>query len=278
MFRPFSPFVLVFICNAVFTASVYGESFRCFSADNTKPTIIKTPTDGGIREEIPDKYKIRFAKWKEEMLSTDFGRQQWESYASNKGFILTITMSDKRGQGAGTDKYLWDESGKFVGATITLGSKIDRGYPDPIYYPVMNSLSANEDKYSISGTLLAATKIVHEIGHVNQTAGANRDTLQLQSKLMPEYISIFLKNGRNTRDQELVKLAEKMGGTPVEIWENREYWSEVNAMSYLKERISKEIYYCYVFNKIQYNLTQYARDYEERFDKVSELPDAACRK
>jgi hypothetical protein len=187
-------------------------------------------------------------------------------------------MSDKRGQGAGTDKYLWDEEGRFVGATITLGTKIDRGYPDPIYYPVMNSLSPNENKYSTSGTLLAATKIVHEIGHVNQTARANRETLQLQNKLMPEYISIFLKNGRNTRDKELVELAEKMGGTPVEIWENREYWSEVNAMSYLKERISKENFYCSVFNKIQYNIEQYAKDYEKRFEEVSEVTDASCRK
>ena len=273
IFRPFSPVLLVFIC----CAAVYGGNFYCFGGDNIKPIIVKTPTDGGIREDIPDKYKERFARWKDEMLSTTFGREQWESYAGNKNFILTITMSDKRGQGAGTDKYLWDEEGRFVGATITLGSKIDRGYPDPIYYPVMNSLSPNEALYSISGNLLAATKIVHEIGHVNQTAKANRDTLSLQNKLMPQYISIFLKNGRNTRDKELIEIAEKMGGTPVEIWENREYWSEVTAMSYLKERISKENFYCHVFNKIQYNIEQYAKDYEERFVEVSEFPVASCR-
>jgi hypothetical protein len=274
IFRPFSPVLLVFI----FCAAVQGGQFRCFSGDNIKPIIVKTPTDGGIRVDIPDKYKARFEKWKEELLSTEFGREQWELYAGNKNFILTITMSDKRGQGAGTDKYMWDESGSFVGATITLGSKIDKGYPDPIYYPVMNSLSPNENIYSTSGNLLAATKIVHEIGHVNQTAKANRETLALQNKLMPQYIAIFLKNGRNTRDQELVELAEKMGGTPVEIWENREYWSEVTAMSYLKERISKENFYCHVFSKIRYNIEQYAKDYEERFEEAGEFPDASCRK
>lgn len=273
IFRPFSPLVLVFI----FCAAVYGEPFRCYNGGDMKPIIVKTPTDGGIREDISDKYKARFAKWKEEMLSTAFGREQWEFYAGNKNFILTITMSDKRGQGAGTDKYLWDESGNFVGATITLGTKIDKGYPDPIYYPVMNSLSPNENIYTTSGNLLAATKIIHEVGHVNQTAKANRETLATQNKLMPQYISIFLKNGRNTRDQELVELADKMGGTPVEIWENREYWSEVTAMSYLKERISKENFYCHVFNKIQYNIEQYAKDYEERFSEVAELPVASCR-
>ena len=271
--RPFSPLLLVFIC----CAAVYGHPFQCFT-DDLKPTIVKTPVDGGIREDIPDKYKERFARWKEEMLSTDFGRQQWEAYASNKNFILTITMSDKRGSGAGTDKYQWDDSGRFVGATITLGSKIDKGYPDPIYYPVMNSLSPNETIYSISGTLLAATKIVHEIGHVNQTSKANRDTIAIQNKLMPQYISIFLKNGRNTRDKDLVELAAKMGGTPVQIWENREYWSEVNAMGYLKEKISKENYYCYVFNKIRFNIEQYAKDYEDRFEEVTELRATSCRK
>ena len=274
-FRPFSPLLLVFI----FCVAVQGEQFRCYSSAGIEPmTVIKTPTDGGIREDISNKYKERFARWKEELLSTQFGREQWEIYASNKNFILTITISDKRGQGAGTDKYLWDESGRFVGATITLGTKIDKGFPDPIYYPVMNSLSINEEQYSISGALLAATKITHEIGHVNQTAKANRETLQLQNKLMPEYISIFLKNGRNTRDDKLIELAEKMGGTPVEIWENREYWSEVNAMGYLKERISKENYYCPVFNKIRYNIENYAKDYEERFDEVAEWQQVSCRK
>ena len=278
--RPTALFLLVFIFCAVLTASVYAESFRCFSADyeTIQPTIIKMPIDGGIREEIADKYRERYAKWKEEILSIEFGRRQWEAYADNKNFILTITISEKRGQGAGTDNYLWDESGKFVGATITLGSQLNKGFPDPIYYPVMNSLSSGEDQYSISGTLLAATKIVHEIGHVNQTAKANREMLQLQSKLMPEYISIFLKNGRNTRAKELVELADKMGGTPVKIWENREYWSEVNAMSYLKERISNEIYYCYVFNKIQYNIEQYAKNYQDRFVQVAALTKSACRK
>ena len=274
IFRPFSPLLLVFIC----CAAVYGGQFRCFTDDSPKGIIVKTPTDGGIRENIPGKFKERFAKWKEELLATEFGRRQWEDYANNKGFILTVTMAGNRGQGAGTDQYLWDEAGNFVGATITLGAKLDKGYPDPIYYPVMNSLSPNEKFYSISGTLLAATKIVHEIGHVNQTAKANRETLQLQNKLMPEYISIFLKNGRNTRDKELVELAEKMGGTPVEIWENREYWSEVTAMTYLKERISKENYYCYVFTRIKSNIETYAKDYEDRFDKVSELSDASCKK
>lgn len=255
----------------------YGESFERFSTDVTM-SVIKTPTDGGIKEDIPVKYKDRFDKWKTEFLSTDFGRQQWDSYANNKGFILTITVSGSKGKGAGTDKYLWDESGSFVGATIMLGDALNEGYPNPIYYPVMNSLSSGDTSYSISGKILAAAKISHEIGHVNQTAAANRNFLQMQNNLMPVYTSIFLKNGRDTHDKKLIDLAQQMGGTPVEIWESREYWSEVNAMLFLKDRISKEDFYCFVFNKIKLNIETYAKDYEQRFDNHPEFSASPCWK
>jgi hypothetical protein len=240
--------------------------------------VVKTPTDGGIVVDVPDKYKDKFEAWKTELLSTDFGREQWDQYANNRNFILTIALSDKKGKGAGTDKYLWDDSGKLVGATITLGEGLERGYPDPIYYPVMNSLSTDNTSYAISGKILAATKLSHEIGHVNQTSKANRLFLLLQNKLMPEYTSIFLNNGRDPNDKKLVDLAKQMGGTPVEIWESREYWSEVNAMLYLKERISKEDFYCFVFNKIKRNLDEYAKDYEPRFDQYSDFSSSPCWK
>jgi hypothetical protein len=253
------------------------EFFEDLNVDLAGKTV-PTPTDGGIRLDIPDKYLERFERWKDELVSTEVGRQQWESYANNKEFILTISISDKRGKGAGTGTYLWDDSGRFVGATITLGDEIDKGYPDPIYYPVMNSLSPENTTYSISGKILAATKMSHEIGHVNQTAKANRSFLQLHNKLMPEYTSIFLKNGRDSNDKKLVDLAQQMGGTPVEIWESREYWSEVNAMLFLKERISKEDFYCFVFNKIKRNIEEYAKDYEQRFGQYPEFSRSPCWK
>jgi len=307
-----SPFLLVFIICVVFSAGIFAFDTRFGSnfidprpaalteshtlnfsprVDRTKPTdffedilrrnrvtIVKTPTDGGIREDIPGKYKDRFEKWKAELRSTEFGRQQWDNYAKKKNFVLTFSVSGDRGKGAGTDKFLWDESGTFVGATITLGPGLDEGYPNPIYYPVLNSLSSDETSYSISGRILAATKISHEIGHVNQAANANMKFVQLQNMLMPVYISIFLNNGLDTNDKKLVDLAKQMGGTPVEIWESREYWSEVNAMLYLKERISKEEFYCYVFNKIKRNLETYARDYEQRFGQRPEFSDSRCWK
>jgi hypothetical protein len=245
---------------------------------DTKMTIVKTPTDGGIRENIPEKYRYRFEKWKTEFLSTEFGRRQWDKYAHNKQFILTIEVTDKKGKGAGTDRYLWNDEGQLVGATISFGDQLQDGYPNPIYYPVMNSLSTGDTYYSIGGTILAAAKISHEIGHVNQTSNANAALLQLQNKLMPVYTSIFLKNGYNINDKKLVDLATQMGGTPIEIWESREYWSEVNAMQFLKERINKESFYCFVFNKIRRNLETYAKDYESRFDQHSEISDSPCWK
>lgn len=234
--------------------------------------IVPTPVDGGIREDIPKKYRDRYERWKAELLSTEFGRDQWETYANNPGFVLTIRITNDKGKGAGTDKFEWDNKGNFVGATITLGNELDSGYPNPIYYPVLNSLSSDQSSYLISGRILAATKISHELGHVAQTFNANRAILEKQHRLIPEYTEIFLNNGHNTRDKKLVELAEELGGTPIEIWESREYWSEVTAMKYLRERIKHESYYCFVFSKIRNNVTTYAREYVDRFEPSAMAP------
>lgn len=264
-----------------------GSSVRSFGWDGngvfenlgtTPISIVKKPIDGGIKEDVPQKYRARFERWKAELLSTEFGRRQWETYATNKNFVLTIKVAGSRGSDAGTDRFQWDEDGNFVGATITIGSEIDDGYPPPIYYPVLNSLSTEAAVYAVNGNILAATKLSHEIGHVDQTAEANVKFLQLQNKLVPAYISIFLKNGLNTRDKKLVELADQMGGTPTEIWESREYWSEVTAMQFLHDRLGKEDIYCRVFDKIKRNVREFAKDYEGRFDKFPEFANTRCGK
>lgn len=233
-------------------------------------TIAKKPIDGGVKEVIPAKFQKNYQKWKEELLSTEFGRQQWENYSNNKQFILTITISGAEGQGAGTGNYQWNQTDELVGATITLGNNLDKGLPNAVYFPVMNSLSSEEPKYKINKNLLAAAKFAHEFGHVNQTARMNGEFFQLQNKLMPVYNEILLKNGYNIRDQSLIELTKQMGGTPVEIWENREYWGETNAMLYLIDRINKENFYCSVFNKIKHNISLYAKDYKERFEQIED--------
>jgi len=265
--RLLAPGFLVIVSCLIFPSAMYSYDLFFPSV-----SIVETPREGGIREEIPTKYLERYERWKTELLSTEFGRRQWEAYAKNSGFVLTIKISGDKGKGAGTDNFQWDSQGNFVGATITLGNQIDNGYPNPIYYPVLNSLSAEQSSYLISGRILAATKLSHELGHVAQAATANRALLEKQSKLIPEYTSIFLKNGHNTRDRKLVELVEEIGGTPIEIWESREYWSEVTAMKFLSERIKDESYYCFVFNKIRSNVNTYARDYVDRFEPSAMVP------
>lgn len=239
-------------------------------------TVINTFADRGIREEIPIKFKAKYEKWKAELLSTNFGRSEWERYASRNDFTLTIKVTNERGRGAGTDKLKWDDDGKFIGATITLGADLDEGYPTPVYYPVLNSLSTVNSTFSIDGKILAATKLSHELGHVNQTAQENMTAFQLQNKLVPQYYSIFLSNGRNANDEKLLEIVDKIGGTPIEIWESREYWSEANALQFLHERLGKEVYYCNVLNKIKRNLKDHARGYEHLFDQIAEYSNSPC--
>lgn len=241
--------------------------------------VVQTPTDGGIVENIPAKYQLRYQKWKTEMLATDFGRLQWEQFSNNKNFVLKISVSNKENQGAGTGDYLWNEQGELVGATISLGWKLDKGFPSPVYFPVMNSIADFNIPGEISNETLAATKFMHEFGHVSMTQKTNRLTFQLQNKLIPDYNRILLSNGYNVKDPRLVDLARQMGGTPVEIWENREYWGEANAMHYLLQRINRAEFYCSVVKKINYNVTTFAQPYKDRFVEIVNLkPDTKCWK
>jgi YD repeat-containing protein len=222
----------------------------------------------GIREDVAVKYRSRYNQWKEEFLSTEAGRNQWSSYQNNPNFSLHITVTRDNAEGATTGKYKWNDAGQLVSATITLGVRIDEGYPNPIYFPVMNSLVPEESAIRISGNTLAATKIAHEFGHVNRTLKTDAAIYQLQTQLIPQYNSIFLSNGRNPKDPRLMELAQKMSGTPVQIWEDREYWGEVNAMMYLRDRVTDEGMRCSLFNKIRHSVDLYAKDYEPRFLEI----------
>ncbi len=228
----------------------------------------KTNEIAGIQELVPNEFQNRYSEWKQEFLSTEFGSKLWATYSAKSDFLLTIKVNKKDNKGAGTGDYKWDENGLLIGATISLGTKIDRGFPDPIYYPVMNSMSGFADRSEIDGNVLAATKFAHEFGHVNLTLDSNQEKLKLENKLIPVYNSIFLKNGYNIRDQKLVNLADQMGGTPTEIWENREYWGEASAMNFLLEKTSKKEFYCSLVRKINENVTRFAKGYERRFNDI----------
>ena len=236
------------------------------------------PSDTGIREIIADKYKKRYEAWKTEFLSSETGRKEWDGYERSDHFLLTITISGDNSRGGGTSKYKWNESGELIAATITLGDKIYEGYPSPIYYPVMNSLAPGNSSYDGSGSILAATKIAHEFGHVNQMAKTNPAVYHLQTQLIPLYNTILLSNGRNTRDPRLIELAQKMGGTPVEIWEDREYWGEVGAMLFLRDITARQNYQCALFNRIREFVELYAKPYRDRFAEIADAssPSYGC--
>lgn len=260
----------------------HNDHDRRILTDYHGPIATKVPKpkvpEVGIREIVPKEMRHRYAKWKEELLSTEYGKQQWDFYANNKSFLLTIVVSGERKYGAGTDDFEWNKDGELVAATITLGKNLDKGYPDPVYYPVMNSLSTYDTLYEISGDILASTKLVHEIGHVNFTANENGRRFQAQNKLMASYNSIFLKNGYNIKDPRLVALADELGAKPIEIWEAREYKSEVNALKFLMERINREPYYCSVFSRVVKNITNYANNYKGTFEGlVEDPPSKACQ-
>jgi hypothetical protein len=91
----------------------------------------------------------------------------------------------------------------------------------------------------VKGTILAATKLAHEFGHLNRAMSMDGTLYELQNHLMIEYNTIFYANGRDTHDPRLLDLAAEMDGTPVTIAQDRELWAETGAILYLQERLRK---------------------------------------
>jgi len=236
---------------------------------NSGSAAVSAPAGPSLRENIPAKYQKRYEEWKAEFLATDIGKAQWEMYATHPRLVLTITIGGKNAEGAGTGGYKWNDKGELVAASIILGERLDSGYPSAVYYPVMNALEPFESKQLIGGSVLAATKIAHEFGHVMKISSTSQELYNLQVKLVPTYNKIFLSNGYNVNDPRLVEIADKIGGNPVQIWEDREYWGEANAMLYLKDRVEKEKFHCRLFGKIKRAVEEYAKDYEARFAEIA---------
>lgn len=235
----------------------------------TTTTPNSNPSGQGLKEVVDSRFQKRYSEWKNEFLSTDIGRAQWELYTKHPNLTVTITVAADNKHGAGTGNYKWNDKGELIAATIFLGRRIDEGYPSSIYYPVMNALEPYESRQLISRNVLAATKIAHEFGHVMKIADTPESLYKLQLKLVPMYNKIFLSNGHNINDPRLVELAKQMGGNPVEIWEDREYWGEANAMLYLRDRVAKESFHCRLFNKIKRAVELYAKRYEDRFTEIA---------
>ena len=219
----------------------------------------------GIKEVIPDKFKKRYEGWKNEFLTTETGRSQWAFYAHASHFLLTITISRNNEHRAMTDNYKWDDAGHLIAATITLGSRIDRGAPVPVYYPVTNALAGLKSSYLVSANSLAAGVIAHEFGHVNQVIKTGV-VHQSQNQLISVYASILLSNGHDSTAPRLEKLVLQIGGKPVEIWAERECWAEANALLYLRDRLTEQSLQRSLRRRINGNVERYGA-------KLCEAPD-----
>ena len=266
--------LLLFLCMSVCAAGKFIKLDLAGHLDGW--TRIALPDEFGIKEIVPKDFLPRYQRWKNELLQTDFGRDLWHRYSSRTDFLLTIKVASSRKSGAGTDDFEWDANGQLVAATVTLGKDLDKGFPDPVYYPVMNSLAGQTEVHSMTGDLLAATKIAHEIGHVTFTAQINSQLFREQNRLMDSYYNIFLNNGFDTRDPRLVTLERELGARPLEIWEDREYWSEVSALHFLVQKIQRESFYCAVISKIRSNVDSYAMRFKDRFELSSVAQRPVC--
>lgn len=190
---------------------------------------------GNLTEQVPVPYRERYDRWKAAFLSVEVGRRLWLRYACDPDFRLTIAVSKDEGGGAEvvSDDYRWD-GGKLVGATIVLGYQLDRDYPYQMYYPVLGSVAFTHE---LGKNLLAAAKIAHEFGHIDHTANSDGASYQSQNELGRVYTSHFASNGHNIDDPVLTDLAKRMGGTPLDICIQREYWAETYALRYLLEKL-----------------------------------------
>jgi len=236
---------LIFLAAFLLVCPLYSfsikatPSFDSTDGDDEVNTWLSTNANRStVKELIPSEYKKRYQKWKTEYLSASVGREQWERFALNPHFELTITFSKQQAHGAKVE-FHWDDFGHLIAATILLGNKLDSGYPSAINYPITCSLSPGNLPPEVNGKILAATKLSHEFGHLNQVMSMDGRIYQMQNTVMLQYMRIFNGNGFNVHDPVLVALAEQMGGTPVSISQNREHWAEAGAIEYLQQRLPK---------------------------------------
>jgi hypothetical protein len=210
------------------------------SKSSSSEAVTDTSACANLKEQIPRQYRERYDRWKATLLAADIGRQLWVRYACNPAFRLTIIVSERMEKGGGTklEDYQWDE-GRLTAATIILGHRLDRGYAEPVYYPVLSSLYYLKVVWDAGepDNILAAAKFVHEFGHIDQAAKADPVRFQLQNELSKVYASHFESNGYNNDDPALVELAAQMGGEPTILKGQREYWAETYALRYLLSRL-----------------------------------------
>src|SRR5262245_6553365 len=74
-----------------------------------EPVAAPPGPERGIKEDVPAKYHERYEAWKAEFLATEIGREQWDHFAKNPNFTLTISVSRENAEGATTGGYRWND-------------------------------------------------------------------------------------------------------------------------------------------------------------------------
>ena len=246
-----------------------------------------TLSGGNVKEFVPARYLKKYLRWKTEYLSTEAGRThakladldaarlpdsdvdvRVEYSALNYKDALAITgrgavvrqwpLVPDMGHGGIVGGYRWDASGKLVAASVVLGGDLEGGYLPPYYYPVTSALTSVGERYRFGGEILAAAKIAHEVGHVNQAAESDAAEFQLQNNLIDLYAKIFKETGYDRTDPRLAEITRRMGGTPSEIKREREYGAEANALLFLEERMRGEQGDRALFRRIRKSIHEYA--------------------
>src|SRR3712207_9054763 len=87
----------LFPYTTLFRSCLAGASlFRANAAGGEPRSSAAPPRSGGLVESVPAKYRERYLAWKNDLLSTEAGRSQWEAYTSNRSEEHTSELQSRQ--------------------------------------------------------------------------------------------------------------------------------------------------------------------------------------
>jgi hypothetical protein len=80
---------------------------------------------------ISSRDKARYQVWKDEFLSTETGRREWQAHAQDTRLLLTIATSTDNRYGAAIGHYEWNRSGNCPPPRLLLAPAWTREFRSP---------------------------------------------------------------------------------------------------------------------------------------------------